>query len=418
MKTILILFFLVHLTVLADDIYLTNGFVFKNVEIEKINDPNRTMVISGRDVQIYLSKDIISYREIKDVVPTTILIYEPISQDKIDSSQSNQINATDDSLFIVTRKGEKIYYNTFSSSESSFNASYGTFVVPKSHIVSQGQVPSTSIRMKQQNIVPLPLKKDAILSNGENTHGYPGSAITIYGGLGIPSGNFSQAMSSSDLLTLLSANKLSFKDRGGAKTGFLFGAQFVTGGQIGWTINANYIQNNAEAPPPIQILTGITGHHYWLSLNTDKWTTIQILTGIKIGTDNASGANCFVAPLVGISFGKSPGFTLVSTDSQLVYSGGRPSTVSYNVTRDNIPISSASGTAFTYGISAEISPLSHVAIGARYISCNQKYDIEMAQTAIYYRDNYTENFTIMGIPEKGTIEQSNSFWQIYIGFTF
>jgi hypothetical protein len=169
MKTLSLLIFIVYLNVLADDISLTNGYVLRNVKVENTKGPDKTWVISGRDVQIYVPNILISSQNIKNVDNTSLFIYEPDPESTLTDFQKNQNSKSNDSLFVITRSGEIIHYNTFFSSESSITCktNYGTVIISKSLIISNGQVGSehSAIVSKSQNLVTVSM------FNGETFQG-------------------------------------------------------------------------------------------------------------------------------------------------------------------------------------------------------------------------------------------------------
>jgi hypothetical protein len=188
MKTLSILLFIAYLNVFADDIILTNGSVLRNVKVENKKGPDKTWILSGRDVQIFVSNNLISSLVIKDINVSTAFNYEPASNVMIDDYQKNQNNISTDSLFVITRNGEKIYYNTFYSSESSitFKTNYGTVIIPQSLILSRGQVESESSASinKSQNIVTVSMLngdsfQGEFLSSSDSSATYKTSIGTI-----------------------------------------------------------------------------------------------------------------------------------------------------------------------------------------------------------------------------------------------
>jgi len=160
-----------------------------------------------------------------------------------------------------------------------------------------------------------------------------GSIFSIYGALALPLGDFGK--------------KEAENGAGLAKTGWSGGLQFVTGGMIGWIIDGSYTMNKIQIPSNYTTASG--------KLEYTGWTSILALTGVKIGTDNSSGTNFFVAPLVGALFGKSPEITFTPT-------GGSASTSP-----------AGTGTAFAYGGTVEAIVGGHVTIGAKFIASKPKF---------------------------------------------
>jgi hypothetical protein len=159
------------------------------------------------------------------------------------------------------------------------------------------------------------------------------SIFSIYGALALPLG---------------SLGKTDGDYAGRAKTGWSAGLQFVTGGTIGFLIDGSYSQNKIDVP---------TASFAAGKLEYTGWTTILGLAGLKIGTDNSSGTNFFVAPLVGVMFEKSPEVTFTPT-------GSSTSTKYMNA---------ASGTGFAYGGAVEAILGGHVTLGAKFVASKLKY---------------------------------------------
>jgi hypothetical protein len=159
-----------------------------------------------------------------------------------------------------------------------------------------------------------------------------GSMFSIYGGLALPLGDFGKKDATSGA--------------GLAKTGWSAGAQFVTGGTIGFIIDGSYSQNKIEVST-----AGLQPG----KLEYTSWTSILALVGVKIGTDNSSGTNFFVAPLVGALFGKTPEITFTPT-------GGSASTSP-----------AGTGTAFAYGANVEAIFIGHITLSAKYIASKPKF---------------------------------------------
>ena len=175
---------------------------------------------------------------------------------------------------------------------------------------------------------------------GQSTDEGAGPMFSIYGGVSLPVGDFAKKWGDA-------------QGAGAAKLGWSAGVQFVTGGSVGLIIDGNYSQNKLDLPSDY---TYMPGKYEWVG-----WSSILALAGIKLGTDNATGSNFFVAPLVGALFGTSPkvDFTLSgsSTSSNLIPSG--------------------SGTAVVYGGALQIIFGRRVTIGAKYIMSKPKFKYSM-----------------------------------------
>jgi hypothetical protein len=188
MKTLSFLIIILYLNVFADDISLTNGYVLRNVKVDNKKGPDKTWVLSGRDVQIFVPDILISIQNVKNVDDTTVFIYEPDPGGGVTDFQKSQKNKSNDSLFVITRSGERIHYNTFSSSESSvtFKTNYGTVIISKPLIVSNGQVESepSALTNKPQNLVIVSMLngesfQGEFLSSTDSTVTYQTSAGSI-----------------------------------------------------------------------------------------------------------------------------------------------------------------------------------------------------------------------------------------------
>jgi hypothetical protein len=187
------------------------------------------------------------------------------------------------------------------------------------------------------------------------------SSFSIFGGASLPIGDFASTNSSEGISS--------------AKTGFAGGVQFVTGGQVGLLVSALYAANSIDASNMSSSSTNTSSY----VTSSGNWQSMMVLLGLKIGTANATGANFFVAPLIGVNFGKSPDVTSSATinETEYYYNG-----IYYY---GNIPVSgdmtmqSASATTFAYGGMMEIE-LGHFIFGARYITCKPHYDITMSGT--------------------------------------
>jgi hypothetical protein len=168
----------------------------------------------------------------------------------------------------------------------------------------------------------------------ENQRGSEGSGsiFSIYGALVLPLGDL---------------GKKDGDKAGYAKTGFAGGLQFVTGGSIGFIIDGSYSYNKIELP------SGIPNGKWEYT----GWTTILGLAGLKIGTDNSSGTNFFIAPLLGVMYEKSPEVTFTAT--------GSSTSTPY--------MYAASGTGFAYGGAVEVVLGGHVTLGAKFVASKLKY---------------------------------------------
>jgi len=168
-----------------------------------------------------------------------------------------------------------------------------------------------------------------------------GPKFSIFGGMALPLGDY--AKKDGPFVEQDSQNV------GMAKTGWFAGIQFVTGGTVGWIIEGIYSENKLDVP---MSWTQSPGKYEWVG-----WSSILALTGIKIGTDNSSGVNFFIAPLAGALFGKSPKIDFTPAGSS---------------TSTNW-LESHSATAFAYGANVELVFGGHVTLAAKYVASKPKF---------------------------------------------
>ena len=235
-------------------------------------------------------------------------------------------------------------------------------------------------------------------------------SFSIFAGASFPMGDF--ASTTSD-------------NAGSAQTGFAGGLQFVTGGQVGLLISALYASNSIDQSD----ITGIVSSGNFRSLNISgvnsagNWQSIMMLLGLKIGTANATGANFFVAPLVGIDLVKSPDITVSAGDNpyvSYVYNGN--TFYGYVPVTGNLTMQSASATALTYGGMMEFE-FGHVTLGARYLLCKPKFDISSSGTMTGSGALYNATAGYITVNETETInswstQPSISMIIAYLGISF
>jgi hypothetical protein len=175
---------------------------------------------------------------------------------------------------------------------------------------------------------------------GQSSSEGAGSRFSVYGGISLPLGDFAKKLDESE-------------NAGGAKLGWSAGIQFVTGGTIGLIIDGNYSQNKFDVPASWITTPG--------KYSIVGWSSILALAGIKIGTDNATGSNFFIAPLVGALFGTSPEITFTPT-------GSSTSTTMQPAGK---------GTAVAYGGDVQVFFGRNVTLGAKYIASKPKFKYTM-----------------------------------------
>jgi hypothetical protein len=168
---------------------------------------------------------------------------------------------------------------------------------------------------------------------GQRSSEGSGSIFGIYGGLALPLG---------------SLGKTDGDYAGYAKTGFSGGLQFVTGGTIGFIVDGSYSHNKIDVPT-----AGIPAG----KLEYTGWTSIIGLAGLKIGTDNSSGINFFIAPFAGVMHEITPEVTFTPS--------GSSTSTTYQP--------KASGTGFAYGGAVEAIFAGHVTLGAKFVASKLKF---------------------------------------------
>ncbi len=224
-----------------------------------------------------------------------------------------------------------------------------------------------------------------------------GSAFTVYGGVAITAGNFAKEGGTTFpawIDAILSSPPLQspgFPGSGCARAGFMAGAQFTGGGTVGWIINATYERNNVSHNPPWRVPLS-SSNYRTVTLETDSWNSICVLTGIKFGTAYSRGPNIFIAPLVGLMFMESPNII---------------ATIAESGTTRTVQLKSASSAALTYGLGGEFMLWGHLNWGIRYLYSTPHFEIPYETT-----DGANS--------QSGKIDhqQSTSLILSYLGFSF
>lgn len=195
----------------------------------------------------------------------------------------------------------------------------------------------------------------------------------VFGGLAIPTGDFADELN------------------GGAKNGFGFGLQCFGGGKVSFLFDVSYISNPCDLSKAMGDFGGSGSYGHW--------TLIPIMGGVKLGTSNPTGANFFIAPIIGFNIGISPEMEYKMEESGLVGSVKMPS---------------ATNTAFSYGILVELTA-NHFLLGAKYIACKPKYTVNATGTftGSMYGYSYSGSMSMTM-----TIEQSTSVLLLYAGIVF
>jgi hypothetical protein len=218
-------------------------------------------------------------------------------------------------------------------------------------------------------------------------------SFSIFGGASLPMGDFASTSS------------------GAAKTGFAGGVQFVTGGQVGLLISAFYSSNPLDE-------SAVSG-----ASSVGNWQNIMALLGLKIGTANASGANFFVAPLIGVNFGKSPEISFNESTylTDVFYNGYDYS--GYMPISGTVTAQATSATVFAYGAMMEIE-LGHFIFGARYITCKPHFDVTVSGVLSGSATMYNSYYGYQSFNYSNTINSSMGMDQTvsviiaYLGVAF
>ncbi len=196
------------------------------------------------------------------------------------------------------------------------------------------------------------------------------SGLQIFGGLGIPLGDFSD------------------KDKGGAKTGYAAGAQYTISlgdaGEFfrnsGIVVCGTYTNNALD----LGALSGMG-----VELESGPYSNIWALGGLKATLPSSESFSFDLAFTLGAVFSKSPEVNLSG--------GGITATMS-----------GASATAFAWSATGELVIGKHFTAGIRYYEAKPKYKIEVRTEIPGF------------IPSTETIdaEQATSILVICVGYLF
>lgn len=231
----------------------------------------------------------------------------------------------------------------------------------------------------------VPTGEPSAISTERSTDIFQGLAFSVCGGAAIPTGDFAD------------------KNNGDAKTGFMVGAQLVTGGTIGFVINGSYVHNTTEIADVVQGLSGMN-----LSGESGSWSSIQLLGGIKVGTTNPTGVNFSLMPLIGVLIGYSPKVDINFSETETFY--GETMTIT-----GTAKVESKSSSALAYGIGAEVIFGKSIALGARYLYSKPKYDLEENLSATVTSSSYTSS---TNETEVVSAEQKTSVVLVYLSVYF
>ena len=215
-------------------------------------------------------------------------------------------------------------------------------------------------KITKESAKPVPLV--AVISDNDNSS-MSGLSFGIFGGSAAGAGNFS---SGGEAFATWIKNIVPFQpqnpgfiDHGCAREGVMAGIKFTVGGTVGWTINAAYAQNNISPNSPAMVPIG-TSSFGTVDIQADKWTSLIVSTGVKLGTANSSLINFFVAPLVGVVHATSPNITATIKESGDV---------------ENITLRSATSNAVAYGVNIEFTFWGHIIVGVHYYYSPPHYDV-------------------------------------------
>lgn len=228
----------------------------------------------------------------------------------------------------------------------------------------------------------LPEKESAPVADTMKAQFHP--SFGIGGGVAIPMGDFAK------------------KEGGSAKTGFALGAQYVTGGRIGFLLSGSYVSNSLEfssaLPSNIQFE------------KPNNWHSMFAMAGLKIGMADPSGPQFMIAPLFGLFIGKIPELKFsLSNNVRLDMPDLNIHLRAVNLT---LAQQSATRSAVAYGFAMECFLGRQICIGARYLESNPRYEVEDRVTGTGLTDtNQTVDVSEAG---KGIVEQSTSLIMIYV----
>lgn len=273
------------------------------------------------------------------ILGVTMMVAQTVYRDVVYLKNGSIIKGTivetvpDKSIKIETADGNMLVYN-FSDIEK----------LTKEAVVAPSKESKPVIeRLGNEAPAPRPAEVQRSYENprsyeGQSSSEGSGAKFSIFGGLALPVGDLAKKDAGND-------------NSGYAKLGWSAGLQFVTGGTIGWIIEGDFAQNKIELPSEVSSYYGAGTYDY------TSWTSILGLTGIKIGTNNSSGTNFFIAPLVGVLFMKTPKLDFTpagSSTSQPIQPSG-------------------SGTGFAYGGAVDAIFGGHFTLGAKFVASKLKF---------------------------------------------
>jgi hypothetical protein len=223
------------------------------------------------------------------------------------------------------------------------------------------------------------------------------SVFSIFGGVSLPVGDFG-------------SDDLEKEGAGFAKTGYAAGLQFVTGGQVGFVINATFAQNSFAVNEDMFYFNTS-------DMEGGSWTSAMLLAGPKIGTVNPVGANFFFAPLVGMDMIWTPKITgKISDDYYVSYYSYPYYYYGYVPITGDAKINSKSSTSFAYGAMAEVV-IGNITLGARFIA-SSKVKYEMKEEGTFSGSNSSIRITSGSYTRTAEVEIGRTVVCIYLGIGF
>ncbi len=211
--------------------------------------------------------------------------------------------------------------------------------------------------------------------------------LSVFGGIAIPIGDFAR------------------ENGGNSKTGYTVGIQYLSRGKIGWLLSGGYSINKLEFPSALAA-NGVASE-------AGSWKSVLALTGIKLGIADPAGPQFTVAPLVGVLFGTIPEIKLTFADGYLDIAELDIHTFARGIT---LTQSSASSTAFAYGLAVESTLGTHITIGVRYITSVPEYNVVDTVSGIGLSDT-GQSINISEI-KNSTIKQKTLLILVSLGYIF
>jgi len=268
--------------------------------------------------------------------------------------------------------GQTVKIQTADSSLFVFPLSDIEKIVQDTVTVGKQNIVRDTLTVREQNIVrdsleaPLP------------------SAVSLIGGVAIPAGDFAD------------------KAKGAAATGFTIGVQYVSKGKLGFIFSGDYSSNKLD----LSAASAQGG----FTIDTKSWESFCFLAGLKIGFPTESHTQLFLAPLVGVLCGTIPEIRMRFTSGFLTISDFNLAIYPTDIT---VSQTSASKTAFAYGLALEYTLGRHIALGARYITSKPEFGVQDKVEGS--GQNTSGQYVYVVGAKSGTVAQTVSLVKFYIG---